>query len=62
LNRLELSAVEFVRVDAVRRHLETVFEEGDPPAREDYFLERFAAEFQVVIPREGHEDIRYDEQ
>ena len=31
MNRLELRAVEFVRANAVRRHLETVFEEGDPP-------------------------------
>jgi len=29
---LELRAVELVRADAVRGHLEAVFEEGDPPS------------------------------
>ena len=62
MNRLELRAVEFVRTDAVGRHLETVFEEGDPPAREDYFPECLASVLQVAIPRKGHEDVGDSEQ
>ena len=62
LDSLELRAVKFVRADAVRGHLETVFEEGDPPTREYYLPERFAAVFQVPVPRKGHENVGDSEQ
>ena len=52
LNGLELGGIEFVGADAVRRYLETIFEEGNAPTGEDHFPERFAAVFKVAVPGE----------
>jgi hypothetical protein len=57
LDGFKLRRAEFVRADAVCRHLETVFEKGDAPTGDDDLPERFAAVFQVAVPREGHEDV-----
>src|SRR5713101_1817057 len=62
LNGLQLCGSELVRADAVRGHLETVLEERYPPADHDYFPERLAAEFQVAIPCNSHEDVGDREQ
>jgi hypothetical protein len=57
LNRFELSGAELVRADAIGGNLKAVFEKGDAPAGEDNFPQSFAAEFEVAVPGEGHEDI-----
>jgi len=57
LNGLELGGVEFIRTDAIRRHLKTVFEESDAPTSENNFPERFTAVFKVAVPGKGHEDV-----
>ena len=62
LNRLQLRGVELVGADAVRRHLKTVFEEGNAPAHQDRFPECFVPVFQVPVPGEGHEDVGNREQ
>src|SRR5207249_7518748 len=51
LDSLQLGGTELRRADGVRGHLETVFEEGDPPTHYDHFAKRFAAESQVAVPR-----------
>jgi PLP dependent protein len=62
LDDLELDGREAVGADAVGRHLEAVFEEGDAPADQDDLPQRFLAEFQVAVPGEGHKDVGEDEQ
>ena len=57
LNGLELGGVEFIRTDAIRRHLKTVFEESDAPTSENNFPERFTTVFKVAVPGEGHKDV-----
>ena len=57
LNRFELGGGEFVRADAIGRHLEAVFEKGDASTGEDNLPERFAAIFQMAVPCERHEDV-----
>jgi hypothetical protein len=62
LNGLQFRGAELIGADAIRGHLETVFEERYPPADHDHFPESFTAKFQVAIPRKGHEDVRDGEQ
>ena len=45
LNGFQLRGAEFVGADAVGGDLETIFEEGDAPAGQDYFPERLVAIF-----------------
>ena len=46
----------------VGRHLKTVFKECNRPARNDDQPEGRAFEFQMAIPREGHENVRAGEE
>ena len=46
----------------VGRHLETIFDEGNPPACQNDNPQRRVLVFEVPIPGDGHEDIRYGEQ
>src|SRR5262249_48758223 len=57
LNRLQLCGAEFVRTDAIRRHLKTVLEKGDAPTRQHNLPKRFAAIFQMAVPRKSHEHV-----
>lgn len=72
LDHLELPEVERTAVvdetDAVGRHHETVFDQGDAPAEKDDHRQRELAEpcgalqFQVTVPRKRHEDIRTNQE
>jgi len=62
LNSFELSCVEFVGTDAVRRNLETILKESDAPTCEDHLPQRLTPVLEVAIPRKRHEDVREDEQ
>lgn len=62
LNRLQLRGGKFIRADAVRRDLEAVFEERNPPAHENHFPKSGRPEFQMTVPGEGHENIGNGEQ
>jgi hypothetical protein len=62
LHDFELVRGEGADADAVGRHLEAVFKEGDAPADEDDLPEGDLAELQVTVPGEGHEDVGADEQ
>ena len=53
---------EFVRADAVGRHLEAILEEGDAPTDHYDFPQGDAAIFQMAVPGEGHEDVGNGEQ
>lgn len=48
--------------DAVGRDGEAVFKKGDAPTDEDDDPEGAAGEFEVAVPREGHEDVRQEEE
>ena len=58
----QLGGGEFVVSDAVGGDLEAVFDEGDEPTDEDDLPEGAGLELQVAVPREGHKDIRHDQQ
>src|SRR5882724_6184549 len=67
LDDLELIAGELAAEipAAIRRHHQAVFEERDPPRDEDDREERLALEkleFQLPVPRNGHEDVGADEE
>ncbi len=62
LNSFELSCVEFVGTDAVRRYLETILKESDAPTREDDLPQRLTPVLKVAIPGKRHDDVREDEQ
>src|ERR1019366_6174966 len=58
LNDLELESREMDIAEAIRRHRQAVFEQGDRPRDQDRFPERPGMTvFQVAIPGEGHENI-----
>jgi PLP dependent protein len=61
LNYLELDRRKVSGADAVGRHLEAVFEQGDSPTDQDDLPKSFLAELQVAVPGEGHEDVGEDE-
>src|SRR6267142_3532608 len=62
LNSFELSCVEFVGTDAIRRNLETILKESNAPTREDDLPQRLTPVLKVAIPGKRHEDVREDEQ
>jgi hypothetical protein len=62
LDNFELVGRKGARADAVRGNLQAIFEERDAPADEDDFPEWDGFEFEMTVPREGHEDVRADEQ
>jgi hypothetical protein len=55
---LQLRGREFIRTDAIRRDLKTVFEKGDAPTGGDYFPQSFTAILEMSIPCKGHENVR----
>lgn len=66
LHQAECTAVSF-KPDSVGGHLEAVFEESDTPRQEDDEDKRRGVgektgllQFEMTVPREGHEDIRCD--
>jgi len=62
LNDFQLKRGELAVTDAVRRHLKTIFREGDQPAHHNGGEEGRLAVFQVPIPGEGHEDVGAEKQ
>ena len=62
LDGLELRGGKRPVADAVGRHLETIFREGDQPADQDGERERSVLVFQMPVPREGHEDVGNDQE
>ena len=51
LNRFQLRRAELVGADPIRRDLEAIFEEGDPPADHDHFEQWHLTKLQVSVPR-----------
>lgn len=62
LNDLELRGRVNRIAPAIGGHLQAVFEESDAPAYENDDEQRLALELQVAVPRDGHEEVRADEQ
>jgi GTP-binding protein EngB required for normal cell division len=61
LNDLELESREVAIADAIGRHCQTVFDQGDTPRHHNGFPERPGmAIFQVSVPGECHEGIRHN--
>ncbi len=61
LDNLKLVGGVGIAPPTVGRHLEQVFKKGNAPTHEDDKEQRLVLEFQMPIPREGHEDIRAGE-
>jgi hypothetical protein len=61
LYRLQLSGGEFIVADPVGGHLKAVLDESDQPAYEDNLPQRTALEFQMTVPRKGHEHVGHDQ-
>src|ERR1700722_7363990 len=62
LDRLQLRRTVDGVADAVAGNLQAVLEERDAPAYENDDPQRTIGEFQVAVPREGHKDVRSDQQ
>jgi len=63
LDDLQLRQRKLMKPDPIRRHLQHVLEQRNPPADERRHIPRPVRQIpEVRIPREGHEDIRRDEQ
>ena len=48
--------------DAIRRHLETMLNEGNPPTRQNDNPQRRVLVFEMSIPGGDHEDIGHGQQ
>ena len=48
--------------NAIRRHLEAILDEGNPPARRNHNPQGRVLVLEVPIPGDGHEDVGYGEQ
>jgi hypothetical protein len=48
--------------DPIGRHLDTILEEGNPPADGDYFEQWLTTELQVAIPGKRHKNVGDSEQ
>lgn len=63
MQNLELAHVQLRMADAVGRHLQEIFEEGDAPTDEGGDEPGLAAHLpEMGIPGEGHEDVTEDEE
>ncbi len=61
LHGLELGRRVGGAADAVGRHSQAIFNEGDAPGDDDRDQQRRRFELQVPVPREGHEHVRCHE-
>ena len=48
--------------DTIRRHLETIFDEGNPPTRQNHNPQRRVFVLEMPIPGDRHEDVGYGQQ
>ena len=62
LDRLELRGRIDGAADAVGRHGEAIFNEGDSPAHQHHRHERNRLELEMAISSNGHKQIRADEE
>jgi len=62
LYRFELRGGELPVAQTVCRHLETIFKECDQPTHHDHNEQRRALILEVPVPRNGHKNIRNDQQ
>src|SRR5882757_5723179 len=62
LNHLQLIRREGLRADPVGRYLQAVLKEGDAPTDQNHLPKRHLAKLQVPVPREGHKNVRANQQ
>jgi hypothetical protein len=61
LDSLQLGGVELVMPDAIRRYLETIFHEGNSPARQNHKPQGRIFIFKMTVSGERHEDVGHGE-
>src|SRR5258708_25572501 len=62
MDHLELVRRKGLRANPVGGHLQAVLEESDAPTDQNHLQQRYLAKLQMPVPREGHKDVRANQQ